>query len=306
MAFSDFLADLGKPNPFELTYPLAALGDEDVEAAGQVLAAMVARGDVRAAMSLAALGAGEHVGVVEQLLHRADPEDQAFLRQAVALLGRPEAVESGLLQDLRSSNPGVRVGAAVAMVRGGRLFVPGLLQALTDASADVRTDALDALIEIFGLTALTREPNGSVDPRSPLRVAWLRLLHPNASVWAPQAAALQHRFERLLAGATPAAEGLEPVPGTPGYPALVAAWVEGGRPWDDGLAPQTPADRAWVAALLLRRCAWDTLDSRAVAPLLNLHVADVDLALDEIVDGLGPDHPFALATASALAQRWSD
>lgn len=291
-----FLDTLGAGPAAEETYDLSlyeALDEADRAEADRELEARARRQrDVRAALTLAAVGADGAAEVVEDLaMAPVGDFARVLLARAAGRLRPGVAVVPDLVVQLASPSKYARFGACKALAEHDvPMARSALRQALADAEPLVRTGAFNALVAMQGLESLTLDADGNDHILSPLRVLELRLRHALSSVATPA----RGQFLRILDGET---EGLAYQPGTPPVDrrsvGRAIAKRAGPLPMDELLAT-TGHDRDWVEALLLARLSPEIGDERVVAALDALDVVGREDAFAEVRPSLDGDHPLAV------------
>jgi hypothetical protein len=310
---AEFLATLGTFPVGEDTYPVELVAHLQGADRATVEDALIERveqhDDVKAARSLAKLGAQRGLAAVQQLATRLDPGAFRDIAQVARLgLGDPDGLDA-VLDVVRSGSETGRVAALRALQAEypTDAAVDAVLDLLSDTNPILRGLAYDVWVDLVDIASLQlRLGQRRKEPRSPLRTLHMQLMSELPALYRNGAARARAITATLRAGDAP---DLTYVASTPDSERLALA-----RTLADpsvaldiaALQAWTGHDRRWLELLLCIRGEPAHRDPRAPAALADLGAAWTAEVLEESVEGLLGDHPYAVAVARALPRLWAD
>ena len=310
MSLSSFLETLGRGGSRQQTYAVDVVEGLSPLEKGQAVQALLERvevhQDIRAALSLSALGVVVAAPAIEVLMkRRVGDADRAMLAGALATLEpeSPSAIADLVVALTTSVSRVARLQAARSLeAHPCPAAQQALVSALSDEDRLVRAAAVHALVAHAGYLDFLDPKDEAREIRSPLNVLKLRILCSLETVAGP---ARRRLIKMVTSTGTNAEElGIPYVPSNPPVDdrAIGRNVAKRSEPLDiPRLLALRGHDRSWVESLLLIRLAPTKSDVRAPAALLSLGVAEAQAAFDEAL-AVGATEAMRNAIAEARAQ----
>lgn len=271
------------------TYDLALARDLVGAEQATFVTALVAngrRGDTRAILTLAHLGAAEAVPFLDEAA-RSQASWAATARRALVVLGRGAGVVEAIAHDaVHAPTMMARVAAVMALPTiGGATAIAALDQALDDAAYEVRMLAWDGLVAVFGLEPWLRSPDGRRTKSTRLELLRDLLACELPALVRIGVDELRALTRQLATGVSPAALDLawtaNPAPEV--SQRIVAAMVDPDAAYPvDEIAALTGIARRWAEAGIAMRLEQAPPDPRAPDALVRLGATWTVPALEEV------------------------
>lgn len=298
-AFHAFLENLKHPPALaELTYPLQPYKHfteaEKLEAGVLLTSRILEHGDIRAMLTVAALGDQKAIPALEHAAKAEPPHIRGTANLALARLKGDKSAITQVIHDLKEGPDSVRTAAAYELARLDRPDATlALIDALSDPLMTVRVHAIEGSLRQLGLEPLA-------EPReSPLSTLQVKLYTCLAAVYVPAAKTLKELLLQVLEGKSPKLLKLVPQQST--HPDRLQRFVRSmlKEAYQVDLLPTlSPQERAWAEAITV--AALDRQDPRAAVALAQLKLTDAVPALKEAVERPDVSPAFQAAVTSAL------
>jgi hypothetical protein len=301
---SKFLDSLTHFEVFEDSYDISLWSslslDEQTQAEDALIRAS-AQGDARALVTLGYLGVERAAETVQAQTQNSSPWVRFAAHRALSRLG---GSSEGLIEDVISGDFTIRFGAVMELATTeGEGAEHILIQALEDPDGLVRSQALDSLIERYGLIPMTQDQAGHTLLESPLKTLNMRLMADLDPLWQQAAWDAKEIFRKLAAGIHPNDLGLIYIQTAPdNFRAKVRdAFFDEDQPFDTSLiATVRGCDRQCVETFLALQLDPTIRSSRAVEALASLNAKWVLPSLKVSATGLPDDHPYSTAVQNAI------
>jgi hypothetical protein len=301
-----FLVAIKMVEPFQEKFDLSYwqnLTLEEKNVATEALLEAAELGNPRALMTLGDLGDEKFIDTIKKQIESPGEwvrlcANRALLKLGVSTEGLLSSISEGTMlsrfasvMDL-SSIPGEKIDNA-------------LLDALEDTNPYVRSIAMDALIERFGLIALTKNQEGKTILESPLMTINTLLMADLNPLWKKGAWEARQIFSSLKEGALPTDLNLRYVQnGADNFRQMVRdAFFDDQKPFDTGLIGKVKGhDRFWAETFLSLQLQTEIRNPRAVEALSELKAKWVVPALEASCIGVPKTDPYFILAQEAISE----
>jgi hypothetical protein len=302
---NNFLSGIDKIIPFEERFDLSFwenLSGNEKNIAINALINAAEMGNPRALMTLGDLGDKRFLDIIKSQTHNTNEWVRLCANRALIKLG---GSNEGLLSSISQGTMLSRFASVLDLSTiPGEKVENALLSSLEDPHPYVRSMAMDALIERFGLQALTINQEGMTIPESPLYAINILLLADLKPLWMKGAWEAQQIFNSLRKGSSSNELNLHYVRNGPDNfrKQVRDSFFDLKNPFDLYLIQGVKGhDRYWAEIFLSLQLETKTRNLRAVEILKKLKIAWVIPALEASCDGLPQTDDYYLSVQEAIS-----